>query len=325
MTMQSWHNVFVSSGAGCTLCPMIRKRVLKLTGLAVLVLAAVVACQSVRNGGVRSLDEAPRGALRIASLNVHYIDMRAKTGRWSLPGWEARKASMDRAFKAIDADLFAFQEMESFAGGNDDSVNVARAYLLAENPDYAAAAIGEWRKYPSTQPIFYRPDRLGVLEQGWFFFSETPDQIYSRTFDGSYPAFASWVRFKDLHTEATFRVVNVHTDYSSRENRRRSVDLIAQRIRPWIAAGETVFLAGDLNARLGSGLHRVLEGAGLRFVPVEGATYHLDLGLNLFGAIDHIGYSGAARPSGAPAVVREKFGTVRASDHYPVVADFDLH
>lgn len=302
---------------------MVLKRMIRFGGLAVAVLVLAVACQTMRNGGAQTLPPDTEDRMRLASLNVHYIDMRAEDGRWSRAGWDARKEPLDRTVKAIDADIFGFQEMESFAGGDSDAENLTRRFLLERNPGHAAAAVGDWRTFPSTQPIFYRRDRFGLREQGWFFFSETPDVIYSRTFDGSYPAFASWARFEDLRTGAAFRVVNVHTDYASRENRRRSVALIAERIGPWIAAGETVFLAGDLNARLGSGLHRRLEAAGLAFVPFEGATYHLDMGLNLFGAIDHIGYSGA-RLLGDPVVYREKLGEVWPTDHYPVVADFRI-
>lgn len=302
---------------------MTGKRILRLSGLAVLLLAVLVACQSLRNGLGPELAPPPEGALRLASYNVHYIDLREDRGPWGISGWHRRKGPLDAVFRTLDADLVAFQEMESFAGGNDDSVNLARAFLLGRNPGYAAAAVGDWRDFPSTQPVFYRVAKLEPLEQGWFFFSETPERIYSRTFDGSYPAFASWVRFRERAGGAVFRVVNVHTDYASRENRRKSVALIAGRVRPWIAAGETVFLAGDLNARLGSDLHRTLEEAGLRFVPVEGATYHFDMGLNLFGAVDHIGYAGAT-PAGPPVVYREKPGEVWPTDHYPVVADFRL-
>ena len=291
---------------------------------AFLVLSLVVACQDFRNGQGPSLSEAPIGALRLATYNVHYITTLDETGRWSVAGWEARKEPMDRAFKAIGADVVAFQEMETFTGNDDDSVNLTRTYLLERNPGFAAAAIGDWREFPSTQPIFYRRERLVLLDQGWFFFSETPDIIYSRTFNGSYPAFASRAKFRDRSSGDAFRVVNVHTDFRSRENRRRSVALIAARIGPWIAAGETVFLAGDLNARHGSDLHGVLEETGLAFVRIDGATYHLDRGLNLFGAIDHIGYSGGARSVGDAVVVRETFGDVWPTDHYPVVADFTL-
>ena len=289
-----------------------------------LLLIAAVACQDFRHGLGPDLKPPAEGVLRLATLNVHYIDMRAGGGRWSKAGWEDRKVPLDRTVKALEADVFAFQEMETFAGGNDDSENLTRSYLLAENPGYAAAAVGDWRSFPSTQPIFYRPARLDLLDQGWFFFSETPDVIYSRTFDGSYPAFASWARFRGRRGGDVFRVVNVHTDYASAENRRRSVDLLADRLGQWIGGGETMILAGDLNARLGSDLHRRLEAAGLRFVPVRGATYHLGVGLNLFGAIDHIGYSGTAAPAGPPVVYREKEGAVWPTDHYPVAADFLL-
>ncbi len=289
-----------------------------------LIAVSLLGCQHVRMSQGPELTAPPDGTLRLATYNVHYILVNRRGGRWGLSGWERRKHPLDAAFQALDADVVAFQEMESFAGGNADTSNLARTWLLENNPEYAAAAIGDWRGFPSTQPVFYRTRRLDLLDQGWFFFSETPEVIYSRTFDGSYPAFASWARFRTTKGGAEFRVLNVHLDYSSAENRRRSIDLIAARVAPWIRDGETVFLAGDLNARLGSSLHDRLEEVGLTFTEVPGATYHLDYGLHLFGAIDHIAFAGAARPVGPPMVLRQKFGPVRASDHYPVVADFRL-
>lgn len=299
------------------------RRALRIGLGAILLLAAAVACQSHRHGQGAALGPPPAGALRLASYNVHYILAREAEGRWGLAGWERRKEPLAKTVGALGADIIAFQEMETFSGGNDDAMNLARDFLLARHPQYAVAAVGDWRTFPSTQPIFYLERRLALRDQGWFFFSDTPDIIYSRTFNGSYPAFASWATFEERATGATFRVVNLHTDYASRENRRRSIDLVAARIGPWVSAGERVFLAGDLNARAGSELHRRLEAAGLRFVPVPGATYHLDRGLNLFGAIDHIAHAGV-RPEGAAVVVRERFGPVWPTDHYPVVADFHL-
>ena len=71
---------------------------------------------------------------------------------------------------------------------------------------------------PSTQPILYDPARLELLEEGWFFFSETPEVIYSRTFNGSFPAFASSATFRTGQTGEAFLLVNVHFDWSSWEN-----------------------------------------------------------------------------------------------------------
>ena len=287
------------------------------------VLAVVVACQDYRNALGPDLREPPEDSLRLSTYNVHYIVTMQAEGRWSPAGWDARKEPMARAVEALDADIIAFQEMETFSGGNNDDNNLTREFLLEQFPELSAGAVGDWRSFPSTQPIFYRISRFELLDQGWFFFSETPDVIYSRTFNGSYPAYATWAVFRARQGGATFRVVNLHTDYESRENRARSIDLVARHTEPWIADGETVFVVGDFNARLGSDLHRRLEDEGLTFVPVQGATYHLDRGLNLFGAIDHIAYT-RAEPVGAPMVLREKLGEVWPTDHYPVVADFKL-
>ena len=297
------------------------RRTLAALALGVLLVGA---CQLWRNGGVEPLGAPPAGSLRLATHNVHYILLGKATGAWSVGDWERRKGSLDAAFKALDADVVAFQEMESFAGGDVGGVNLALEWLLARNPDYAAAAVGDPATFPSTQPILYRRARLELIEEGWFFFSETPEIIYSRTFDGSYPAFASWARFRERGDGATFRVFDVHTDFRSGENRRRSVELVAARIGPFIAAGETVFLAGDLNARLGSANVETLEGAGLSFVPVSGSTYHFGHGIDLFGAIDHLAHGPGAAAFGEPVVLRRRFDGRWPSDHYPLVADFRL-
>ena len=282
------------------------------------------ACQVWRNSGTEPLGRAPDGALRLATHNVHYILLEKASGAWSVGDWEKRKGALDAAFEAMDADAIAFQEMESFARGDEGDTNLALDWLLENNPGYAAAAVDDPEAFPSTQPILYRRARLEMLDQGWFFFSETPEVVYSRTFDGSYPAFASWARFRDREDGATFRIYNVHTDFRSRTNRARSIELVVDRIRTPMASGETVFVAGDLNARLGSANVRALEAAGLSFVPVEGSTYHFGRGLNLFGAIDHVAHGPGALPVGEPVVVRRRFDGEWPSDHYPVVADFRL-
>ncbi|MEJ6402115.1 endonuclease/exonuclease/phosphatase family protein [Yoonia sp. 2307UL14-13] len=287
-------------------------------------LLALTACvQHIRNSGSSALPSRVADTLRIATYNVHYIWLGRATGPWSVGDWERRKGPLDQAFKALDADVVAFQEMESFARGSDGSVNLTLDWLLENNPGYGAAAVGDWEVFPSTQPIFYRADRLSAVDQGWFFFSDTPDVIYSRTFNGSFPAFASWAAFVRADGRR-FRVVNVHFEYSSGSNRLLSAELVADRIGPWVADGETVFLVGDLNARLGAPTVEILEGAGLTFAPVQGSTYHFNRGINLFGAIDHIAVTEGADLARAPVVLREKFAGEWPTDHYPVIADYRL-
>lgn len=297
-------------------------RLIKAVFALLFVALAVVGCQIVRNTDNEPMTPANAETLRVATYNVHYIMLRQATGPWSVGDWERRKGPLDLAFKAVNADVIAFQEMESFGGRSGSDVNLTLDWLLENNTGYAAAATGDPAVFPSTQPILYRTDRLEMRDQGWFFFSQTPDVIYARTYNGSYPAFASWAVFRDRRDGREFRVINIHTDYGSRSNRLRSAELTAARARPWIDAGETVFVVGDFNARRGDQTLRLIEETGVTFAPVTGASYHFNRGLNLFGAIDHIGYVGTARLAGDPVVLRQKFAGEWPTDHYPVIADF---
>ena len=282
-----------------------------------LALALLAACAT----GPDRLPPRPDGALRVASYNVHYIVLSEQTGPWSVGDWERRRGPLASAVRATGADVIAFQEMESFRRGSDGGINLARDWLLEQLPGLSAAATGDWQSFPSTQPIFYRPDVLRRTDQGWFFFSDTPEVIYSRSFDGSCPAFASWAAFEDLRTGHPVTVVNVHLDAFSRVNRRMSTDLIARRLAPWIADGRTVILAGDLNAVTFMYPLQGLKKAGLTFAGVNGSTYHFNRGLNLFGAIDHVAYANAQQVSD-PMVLRARFDGEWPTDHYPVVVDF---
>ena len=293
--------------------------------LALFALTALVACaQHVRNSGSSEFASKPDGALRVATHNVHYIWLGKDGGAWSVADWERRKAAMDAAFKTINADLIAFQEMESFDHGSDRNINLTRDWLTAQNPDYALAAHGPADTFPPTQPIFYRKDRLNMLNQGWFFFSDTPDVIYSRTFNGSFPAFASWALMQDRASGTQFYAINLHFEFKSASNRQKSASLVAKRIAPWVKAGTPVILLGDLNARKGAKTLQILETAGITFAPVQGSTYHLNRGANLFGAIDHIGLANGPTAVNGPMVLRETFDGVWPSDHYPVALDLRL-
>ncbi|MFY0635429.1 MAG: endonuclease/exonuclease/phosphatase family protein [Vannielia sp.] len=298
------------------------RRTLKTLALLLLALPLLACALHVAHSGSAPVPPHPEGTLRVASYNTHYIVLNQTEGAWSVADWDRRKAPMAEALRAIDADIIAFQEMESFQRGDDGSTNLARDYLLAELPAYRAAAAGPWRTFPATQPIFYRASRLRPVDEGWFFFSKTPDTIYSRTFNGSWPAFASWAEFETSQGKR-LRVVNVHFEYKSRSNRRLSAALTRDRLAPVIAAGTPTILLGDLNAMHGAATLRILEEAGLTFAPTRGATYHLNAGINLLGAIDHVAASTGITVT-KPLVLREKFNGEWPSDHYPVYTDITL-
>ena len=293
------------------------KRIGALFGLLIVILGGMVACNSLP----QPVQDPTGDTLRVATYNVHYIILDRDEGDWSVGDWERRKGPLQSAFTSLRADIVGFQEMESFSRGRND-VNLTLDWLLDQNPSYAAAAVGDASEFPSTQPILYRADRLTLRDQGWFFFSDTPDIIYSRTFNGSWPAFTSWAEFED-RIGTIFRAYNLHTEYRSRSNRQLSAALVAQRITD-PASRMPVFVIGDFNAMGGSTTLGTLEDVGVTFWPVQGSTYHLNRGLNLFGAIDHLGGTAGIDLVGQTFSVRGRFDGEWPTDHYPVVGDFRL-
>ena len=272
----------------------------------------LVGCSSTQD----SLAPKSSDALRIGSYNVHYI-VDWDDSDWGLPNWEQRKGALAQAIEELDADIIAFQEMETWGGSDDDSNNRARPFLLAKFPRYKAAAIGPWQQFPSTQPIFYRHQALQLVDQGFFMFGPEPDIPYSPTYDGDWSAFASWAWFERKSDRQRFRVVNIHTDYASRSNRLKSMALVNQRIQAWL--DEPLFVVGDFNAL--HGLRELTTLADITFPSLRATTYHLNRGWHLLPAIDHLGHRNATLIDG-PVVYQREFEGRYGSDHYPVVSDY---
>ncbi|GAB5446181.1 endonuclease/exonuclease/phosphatase family protein [Gymnodinialimonas sp.] len=262
-------------------------------------------------------------ALRLATLNVHYLRPANRRGIASMAEWDRRRHPLNAAFRAIDADIFALQEVGLFPCCAQNGPNPALDWLLQHNPNYGVAAHGPAAEFPQNQPILYRRDRVTLLDQGWFFFSEMPEVLATPGFaEGSYPTFANWATFR--HRGEVLHVVNTHLDVTSWSNRRISSALVMHRIAPWLEAGERVVFMGDMNSFAFTRPVRVIENNGLALAPVRGPTFHFYRGLHLYGAIDHMAYSDGVTPVRDPVVVRQQFDGGWPSDHYPVFMDVVL-
>ena len=271
--------------------------------------------------GCASSDFIPDSAdentdLSIVSLNIHYL----------VPGndktdWEGRKGAVSAALRELDADIVIFQEMETFEGGHSPSRNIQLDWVLKTVEEYTAGAVGDPEFYPITQPILYRANRFNLMDQGFFFFSETPDLIYSEPWSGSWPAFVTWVLLHDSTNDQQLYIYNVHLDAFSRKNRLKGTNLIGERIRTRERTTAEVILGGDFNVRRGSSILDTLEDANLERAPIEGSTYHFGSGKNLYGAIDHIYFSPGLKIIEA-GVVQKQWENVWPSDHHPIYTSF---
>lgn len=286
-------------------------------------LLAMISIVLLGCGPQPGLPQRAPDSLRVATHNVHFIQMARERGRWSVADWETRKHALDAVFKEVDADLMAFQEMVSIGPDADRSTNLARDWLLARNPGYAVAASGDWRHFPTRQPILYRTDRLRMIDHGWFL-HEPPEVIAKeREVSGFWLYFSSWAEFEDRQGQR-LRVYNVHFHFHRPAWQRRAARKVLAHMASAVSQGVPVLVMGDMNALAGWRTVDVLRDGGLSLVEPRSSSFHFNRGLHLFGAIDRIASTPNMTVSAGPWAVRGKRGGDWPSDHYPVVADLSL-
>ena len=248
----------------------------------------------------------------VASFNIHYIVPNDKDD-----DWQRRKHAVTNILIEMDADIVAFQEMETFDGGHYSKRNIQLDWVVSSTTGYEVAAIGAPDVFPHTQPIIYKEDKYTVIDQGFFFFSDTPDEIYSRQWNGSYPYFCSWVQLHINNAEGAFYVFNVHNDYKSRSNRLETSRLITDRLEEIVDEDLPIIILGDFNVPKWGKELDILSPIGLKIVPPDGSTNRI-LGLPILPAIDHILVSADFKLHDDIRVWRNRYDGVYPSDHFPI-------
>jgi len=254
----------------------------------------------------------------VGTFNIHYISPRQEK-----MVWEERRNAVVEALRLGNADIIGFQEMETFVGGHWNQENKQLEWVREYFPKYGVTSFGDPRVYPSTQPIVYRKDRFEAIDQGFFFFSPAPDQIYSRPWKGRFPAFCSWSRLHDKKTDRSFYIYNLHLDYSSLRNRLNSSRLVAQRIASREYNQDGVIVIGDFNAPRFFRPVRIVAEAGLTVAETNGSTFHFNRGINLQPAIDHVLFSEEFEYR-STRVIRNRAEDTWPSDHYPLFVTLSI-
>lgn len=186
-------------------------------------------------------------------------------------------------------------------------------------------------------PILYlrRRWQLDRRRQGTFWLSDTPEVPGSRSWGNSIPRIVTWGRFLEREAGRGVYVYNVHFDHASEPSRRRSAELLAERIASR-ARPDPVVVTGDFNAGERSFPIRYLKAIGhqppVRLVdsfrvlrPGEGAvgTFGGFRGAKEGEKIDYVFTLPGARVIDAKIVHFNRDGRY-PSDHYPVTAEMEL-
>ncbi len=111
--------------------------------------------------------------------------------------------------------------------------------------DWLGVGRGDGEDKGERCPIFYRTDRLKLLDHDTFWLSETPDEP-SRSWDSSLKRIVTWARFRDIETGEVFYHFNTHFDHVGVVARRRSAEILVDKVKD-IAGGAPVVVTGDFN------------------------------------------------------------------------------
>ena len=184
-------------------------------------------------------------ALRVMSFNV-----RLPTDDDGANRWEARRELAADTIAAADPDLIGTQELHKAQGD----------WLVARLPRYAW--FGRDRRGGHDDEhmgVFYRSDRLRVVDSGDFWLSDTPDVPGSVSWGHPFPRMATWALFERIADGRRFYLFNTHLPYRDEDDaaRERGARLLAGRIAA-LPADVPVVVTGDFNAVPDSPAHAAL-------------------------------------------------------------------
>lgn len=115
--------------------------------------------------------------------------------------------------------------------------------------------------------IFTSQERYQVLDQGFFWLSDTPAQPGSKSWGAAEPSIVTWVKLRDRWCNPdTLFVFNTHLDAQAETARREGSRLLQERLG-LIAQQTPVVLMGDFSspAESDSPAYRILVEEGYRF------------------------------------------------------------
>ncbi len=248
--------------------------------------------------------------------------------------WEKRAELNIAVIRGQAPDLIGFQECH---GGN----LLTYQQHLSDYARLLGPSILPEEKPRAYNAIFWHPERLSLLDSGSFWLSETPE-VTSRSWNTASPRLAIWAKFRLADGRELFHL-NTHLDHISAEARVRGVELIAQRLRDLQATSAALIVTGDFNCNPDDSVHETLQTLGLTDAYL--ITGHED---NEYSNTFHA--YGWSKPSSSGAkrrgsmridwilfsdptdtlrlisceIIRDAQPPVYPSDHYPVVAEFEV-
>lgn len=115
-------------------------------------------------------------------------------------------------------------------------------------PHYSQVGIGrEGVGKGESSNIFYKKDKLKVINTNTFWLSDTPEEI-SKGWDAACHRVCTYALFQELKTKQLFWVFNTHLDHIGELARTRGLELILSKIQQLNTNKQPVIFMGDFNS-----------------------------------------------------------------------------
>ena len=176
--------------------------------------------------------------LKLLTFNIRYDN--ANDG---VNAWAHRSERVKQFLKTEDADIIGLQEALF------NQVSELDAFLSSQAKS-AYLRIGVGREDGKTKgefaPIYFKQDRFQLIDQDYFWLSETPDKP-SKGWDAACERIATVAVLLDLKSLDTLVVINSHWDHVGVTARAKSAEMISNYIKK-ISSSAEVFVMGDFNS-----------------------------------------------------------------------------
>ena len=258
-------------------------------------------------------------SLRVMTFNI--LTHRAWGRQWR---WSRRRKAVTDAIDAWDPDLLCLQE----AG------HLQARYVCEHRSGFGMVAAGRSDGLHRGEhvPIYFRQDRLTLLDAGHFWYSDSPDRPGSRYWYSLVPRMATWARLRDGLVGRELWVFNTHLCCFWEGARLKSARLLRREVME-LSGGEAAVVMGDFNAPSGAIVFHALAGGQgddfrlqdayrqvhPHYSPAE-QTLHGPMGVPVPARIDWILHTPHLRATEA-FIDRSKRRGRHPSDHFPVGAE----
>lgn len=185
------------------------------------------------------------------TFSIMTFNVRGSRHRDGKNVWRKRAPLNVSVIERHSPDLIGFQEHQ--VGNRRVHDAKLKGYERISGPRY------ENRSPHAHNAIYWRPERLEMIERGKFWLSQTPEK-FSRSWGSSHVRSANWACLRHLPDGPEFVHLNTHLDHKSGRARQAGAKLIVKRLEE-ISAGMPVVLTGDFNCDPGSATYRIFAEA----------------------------------------------------------------